>query len=168
MSANGQAGGQHWIGRVAVGQEQVTSKQRQDLSLALLGEIVARDGFTENGDALLRASSGASRDQRVAAELAYGRSFLSGSKPGKGFHRTYDFKVGYVHEFRKTNTASALTWQGSPLSIVSQELGSDAVQAGVGASWETAKGWKLSAGLQGEWRRFSSQLSVNASLNYSW
>ena len=75
---------------------------------------------------------------------------------------------GVLHELRNTDTTADLTWGGSPLRIVSQKAGADAVQAELAASWETAGGWKLSAGLQGEWRRFGSNFGVNAALSYSW
>ena len=78
------------------------------------------------------------------------------------------FFHGVLHELRNTDTTADLTWGGSPLRIVSQKAGADAVQAELAASWETAGGWKLSAGLQGEWRRFGSNFGVNAALSYSW
>ena len=158
MSASGSAGGQHWFGRLAVGQDRVRADGRQEWALALLGEKVARDGFRETGDELLRVSAAAARDSRLAAELSYGRSF----------RRNYSYRVGVLHELRNTATTANLTWGGSPLRIVSQKAGADAVQAELAASWETAGGWKLSAGLQGEWRRFGSNFGVNAALSYSW
>ena len=168
MSASGSAGGQHWFGRLAVGQDRVRADGRQEWSLALLGERVARDGFRESGVEPLRISAAAAQDSRMAAELSYGQSFAGGVKTGRGFRRNYSYRVGVLHEFQNTNTTADLTWGGSPLSIVSQKAGADAVQAELAASWETAGGWKLSAGLQGEWRRFGSNFGVNAALSYSW
>ena len=104
----------------------------------------------------------------MAAELSYGQSFAGSVKTGRGFRRNYSYRVGVLHEFQNTNTTADLTWGGSPLPIVSQKTGADAVQAELAASWETAGGWKLSAGLQGEWRRFGSNFGVNAALSYSW
>lgn len=168
MSASGSAGGQHWFGRLAVGQDRVRGQGRQEWSLALLGERMARDGFQETGDDLLRVSAAATRDSRLAAELSFGRSLTGGVKTGRGFRRNYSYRVGVLHELRNTDTTANLIWGGSPLRIVSQKAGADAVQAELTGTWETAGGWKLSAGVQGEWRRFGSNFGVNAALSYSW
>lgn len=167
MAASGRAGGQSLLGRVAVGQERITQTQRQSLSLALLGESVARDAVSESGDELFRVNADAVRDQRLAAEVAWSRQFSN--PPNENFRRSYEYKLGYVHEFLNTKNTVPLTWVGNPLNIASQERGADALQASLDVNWDAKKtGWQFNAGLQGEWRRFSSQWGAHASLSYHW
>ena len=166
VNVSGKTSGEHFFGRLAVGKEESKENTKYGLEAALLWESVKRKSMTEIGNNTYTVSASSAHDQRLASEVALTGKHILQSKPG--LTTTLDAKLGWIHDFIGLDNQVDLKWRGETMNIKSEKMRTDAIQYGLGLSWQWEKGCQLQLSALGEHRSNSSRFNLEATMNYTW